>query len=248
MRLVAIASSSSGNAYLLVKGGDALLVDCGVSRRSLVKAFAGACVDVSSLAGILLTHNHTDHISGLKSFLDTVDVPVFANAMTAEAAAEQAGVGIEKFAIFENGQEFQAGDFTVTPFSVPHDTVDPVGFLVEHSGSSYFHATDVGSPLDSIGRFFSRAEIATLESNHDTEMLFQSGRGTALIQRISGPRGHLSNEEAAEFVGRHATSALKRLFLAHLSHDCNDPLLAHKTMSRTLRGIGRDDVLLEVIN
>ena len=236
-----IASSSKGNAYVVEQGDAALLIDCGVSCKCLK-----AAVDLSHLCGVLVTHNHVDHVSGLKRLLNCVDVPVFANEMTAEAVAWQEKVDESAFVRFENGQPFEIGPFAVSPFSIPHDAADPVGYLIRGE-TVYFHGTDIGTPLDSIGLKLAEAEIATLESNHDLVMLRTSRRPPSLVQRIAGPRGHLSNEQACELVRRFASSRLRKLFLAHLSHECNAPHLALAAMRRTLEEIKRSDIETEVI-
>ena len=241
MRVLPIASSSKGNAYVVEQGDAALLIDCGVSCKCLK-----AALDVSRLCGILITHNHVDHVSGLKRLLNCVDVPVFANEMTAEAVAWQEKVDENAFVRFENGQPFEIGPFAVSPFSIPHDAADPVGYLIRGE-NVYFHGTDIGTPLDSIGLKLAEAEIATLESNHDLVMLRTSRRPPSLVQRIAGPRGHLSNDQACELVRRFASPRLRKLFLAHLSHECNAPHLALDAMRKTLEELGRTDIETEVI-
>ena len=241
MRIRSLGSGSKGNAYLVEQGDAALLVDCGVGIRRLKAAF-----DVSRLCGVLITHNHVDHVSGLGRLLRAVDVPVFANALTAEAVSSAERVDERLFSCFENGQSFDVGPFAVTAFSVPHDAADPVGFVV-CGDETYFHATDMGTPLDSIGVRLAEADCATLESNHDPVMLRQSGRPPCLIQRIAGPRGHLSNDQACDLVRRFASPRLKRLALAHLSRDCNSPRLAEAAMRETLASIRRTDVALTAL-
>ena len=240
MRVLPIASSSKGNAYLVEQDGAALLIDCGVPFKALKEA-----CDLSKVCGVLVTHNHVDHVSGLRVFLGKCDVPVYANAMTAEATAFQEKIDEGAFVCFENGQPFEVGPFAVAPFSVPHDAADPVGYLVRGE-ATYFHATDVGAPLDSVGLKLAEADIATLESNHDPVMLRTSRRPPSLVRRIAGPRGHLSNDEACELVRRFASSRLRRLYLAHLSGECNEPLVALGAMRATLAEMGRADIEVEI--
>jgi len=250
MRILPIASSSKGNAYIVEESGEALLIDCGVSFRSVKKAFEsigiGADELPNRLKGVLITHDHTDHISGLSVLLGKVGVPVFANAMTAETVGVQLHIDDSSFVCFENGQPFELGSFTVSPFSIPHDATDPVGFLVK-SGQTYFHGTDIGTPLDSIGLKLAEADVATLEANYDPMMLKASARPVSLKQRISGPRGHLSNDDAACLVRRFASPRLKCLFLAHLSRECNQPHLAEGALRATLVEMGRADIRLSVL-
>lgn len=148
---------------------------------------------------------------------------------------------------FENGQQFSVGGFEILPFSIPHDTSDPVGYEIRADGQTYFHGTDIGTPLDSIGLHLAEADYAVLESNHDPELLFRSGRPVNIIQRIVGPRGHLSNDQASDLVRRFASKKLKSLALAHLSEQCNTPHIAKETMRRTLAEMGREDVALSVL-
>ena len=239
MRIVSLASGSRGNATVVGHGGSAILVDCGVPYSAL----RGCEFDA-----VLVTHSHADHTSGLKALLRRRDVPVYANLMTAEAVAHSCGVPESAFVCFENGQPFDVGGFSVHAFSIPHDTSDPVGFVVRAGGTTYFHGTDIGTPLDSVGLKLAEADVATLESNHDPVMLRTSGRAPSLIQRIAGPRGHLANEQACDLVRRFASPRLKRLALAHLSRDCNAPHLAEGAMRATLREMGRADIDLKVLS
>lgn len=238
MRVVSIASGSKGNAYLVEEEGEAILVDCGVCYKKLK--------DIE-FSAVLVTHSHADHVCGLGTLLKRRDIPVFANAMTAEAVVHECGVPEDAFVCFEDGQTFDIGRFSVSPFSIPHDTSDPVGFLVSAAGETYFHGTDIGTPLDSIGLKLAEADIATLESNHDPELLRQSGRHPSLIRRIAGPRGHLSNDDARELVRRFASPRLRKLALAHLSRDCNVPHVAYDAMKAALVEMGRGDIELKVL-
>ena len=248
-----LASSSKGNAYLLVAdGGEKLLIDDGLSYAELRRRLGALSLDLEGLTGILLTHSHNDHVSGIKTLLKHhPEVAVYANSMTAETLIADEVVPEAAFICFENGQEFALGPFTVNPFAIPHDTADPVGYLVRAGEGAdatvYFHGTDIGTPLDSIGLKLRAADVATLESNHDPVMLRTSGRAACLIQRIAGPRGHLSNDQAAGLVKRFASPKLKRLMLAHLSRDCNTPVLAERVMRETLGEMHREDVELEVL-
>ncbi len=239
MKVISIASGSRGNAYLVEEDGEAILIDCGVCYKKLK--------DIE-FSAVLVTHSHSDHVSGLCPLLKKRDIPVFANAMTAETVIHECKVPEDAFVCFENGQTFDIGRFTVTPFSIPHDTSDPVGFLIRTAECTYFHGTDIGTPLDSIGLKLAEADIATLESNHDSVMLKTSGRHPSLIHRIAGPRGHLSNDDACELVKRFASPKLKRLALAHLSRDCNVPHIADDAMKSTLIEMDRADIELKVLS
>ncbi len=248
MRLVSLGSGSQGNVYCVESQGSVLLIDCGLSWREFSGRLASAGLAPDQIAGVLVTHNHVDHVKGIGTFHRRLpEVPFFANMMTAEATAVGVNVDEGVFTPFENGQAFEVGPFEVSAFSIPHDVPDPVGYMVRAEGLTYFHATDVGSPLDSIGVHLAEADYATLESNHDPVMLRNSNRTEGLKRRIRGPRGHLANSESAGLVKRFASPRLKELRLAHLSHECNAPHLAEAEMRAALAEIGRTDVVLRVL-
>lgn len=247
MQIVSLASGSKGNATWVACDGVALLIDCGLSGRILRARLNEIGADPAALAGVLITHSHGDHTSGLKPLLGArPDLSLYANAMTAETIAADCAIDDASFVCFENGQPFRVGPFEVSAFPIPHDTSDPVGYLVRAGGETYFHATDIGTPLDSIGARLAEADYATLESNHDPVLLCESRRPAHVIRRIAGPRGHLSNDESAALVRRFATPRLRRLGLAHLSHDCNVPHRAEETMRQALAEGALAQVVLKV--
>ncbi len=249
MRTVSLASGSGGNAYAVESHGELLLIDCGICHRELKKRMDAVGLGLDDACGVLVTHEHYDHVKGLGVLHKHLpDLPLYANLMTAEAVEAVCPSLAGAFSVFENGMEFRAGPFAVAAFSIPHDVCDPVGYVVKADGATYFHATDVGAPLDSVGVKLALADCATLESNHDVPLLNASGRPEALKARIRGPRGHLCNEDAAALVRRFASPRLRHLALAHLSAECNEPALAARTMRETLDAMGMSDVALEVLS
>ena len=180
MRIISLASGSKGNATAVEHDGAALLIDCGLNCKTLTARWAG---DPSVVSAILLTHSHSDHTSGLTPLLHKrPELPIYANAMTAETVIHDCAVDEEAFVCFENGQPFEIGPFEISAFSIPHDTSDPVGYLIRAGGETYFHGTDIGTPLDSIGVKLREADYATLESNHDAVILRNSTRPPSVIQ------------------------------------------------------------------
>ena len=248
MKVFSLASGSKGNAYCVESQGALLLIDCGLSCRELIHRLGSAGYDAESIAAVVFTHDHSDHIAGVESFHRRYPmVELNATMITAEAIAQRSGLTIEDFYTFEIGQEFATGPFLLESFGVPHDAADPVGYIVRADGCTYFHGTDIGTPLESIGRQLSRADVAVLESNHDPVMVCNSPRPESTKRRILGARGHLANDECAQLVRRFASQKLKHLFLAHLSQQCNTPELAEKAARSALAEIGRSDVALEIL-
>ncbi len=246
MRIVSLASGSGGNAYIVESANQALLIDCGISFTEMKSRLQIAGIDPAAICAVLFTHEHIDHIRAVRVFHKRLpQVSLFANFSTADAIESLTGV---RLACFENGQAFEIGPFTVEAFSIPHDVCDPVGFMVRCEGKAYFHATDVGTPLDSIGRHLAEADIATLESNHDLQLLMTSARPEHLKKRIRGPRGHLSNDESASLVRRFASPRLEYLALAHLSGECNAPRLASAAATNALREAKLLSTKLEILS
>lgn len=248
LRFVCLGSGSSGNAYCVSCGGFTLLVDCGFSFRELIRRCRASSVDPRDIKAALFTHNHGDHIKGVRMLHKSLPrTELFASPAVAEAIAAESGISEDDFICFEYGQEFEIGPFRAKAFHVPHDTPDCSGYLISAGSWRYFHATDVGTAMESMGAEFSAAHWATLEFNHDSVMLSRSSRPESLKRRIRGGRGHLSNDAAAEFVKKFASGDLRRVFLAHLSRDCNCPHLAENALREVLREMGRTDIEFEVL-
>lgn len=248
MRICALASGSAGNCCCLEAAGAVVAVDCGLSATDCVRRMRARGFDPARLAGVLFTHNHGDHVRGVEVLHRRFPQAVlYANLMTAEAIAAACRVDEGDFAVFENGQTFEVGPFKITAFPIPHDVPDPVGYAIEAEGVRYFHCTDCGSPLASVGARLAEADVATLEANHDSVLLANSARPLPVKQRIAGARGHLSNDQAAELVRRFAGGRLRRLMLAHLSRECNAPHLARNAVAAALAAADCRGVELEIL-
>lgn len=246
MDVVVLGSGSGGNAMVVRQGEHAILVDAGFSGTELRRRFALAGLDPAQLTGILITHEHDDHIAGLRVFAKRhADLPVYANALTAERLRQQ-GKGPERMTIFSNGTAFDVGPFTVEAFSVSHDAIDPVGFVLRCGERRVAIATDFGHAGMMVPLKLHGCDVIVLESNHEPELLRQSGRPPPLQQRILGRRGHLSNQAAGELVPRVLGPATRHLVMAHLSRDCNRPELVRQTVTRCLHEVRRPDVVLHI--
>jgi phosphoribosyl 1,2-cyclic phosphodiesterase len=248
-----------------VETGEArILVDAGFSTRQIRLRLASIGKTPESLSAILLTHEHSDHISGLLGLADKYHIPVFCNRGTQDGtiwafkekwskktnlALEQADTFKSRidWRVFETGATFDVGDVNIETFSIPHDAQDPVGFVLHTTSGNIGFVTDLGHPTRLVKERIRIANVLVLESNHDVKMLQESPRRSwALKQRILGRHGHLSNATAAETAAQIMSAGLRQLYLAHLSRECNTPELARHIMAEQLFQIGATHVQLQV--
>lgn len=241
-----LASSSRGNALLVRGEGTAVLVDAGLSARSLAARLEAAGTPPESLSAVCVSHEHRDHVAGLDLLHRRYGVPVFANRGTAEGAAHTQGLHGLPWRIFETGSDFQIGALKVHPFAVPHDAYEPVGFIFECGGARVGVATDLGMPTSLIRERLRGCHGLVLEANHDEHMLRNSGRPPSLKSRILGRLGHLSNDTAAGLLADVAGPHLKWVVLAHLSEDCNERSLCERSVRERLHQAGFSGIRIEV--
>lgn len=244
MRLCVLGSSSSGNATYLELGDTKLLIDAGLSLRIIKQRLEQIGVDIDSLDGICITHEHTDHISGLKVLLRRHPIPVYTTRHTAVAVESILNINPE-FYIFSPGEPFRIGDVQIEAFSVFHDAEDPVGFCFNYNDKKIALASDLGYVTTFVKRKLEQCHVLLIESNHDVSMLIaDQKRPWPVKQRIKGRQGHLSNECACKLVEQIAHKNLEHVVLVHLSTDCNRPDMAYKRMTQTLREAGLHDTKL----
>ena len=240
-----LGSGSGGNCAYLETDETRLLIDAGFSGRQIRQRLASIGRAPEGLHGILITHEHSDHIQGLAPIAAKLGIPIYCNRLTAEAIEHTAQI---KFTcrLFATGASFEVGDVSVDTFAVPHDAQDPVGFLLRTPGFNIGFLTDLGHATQLVVERIRRSNILVLETNHDHKLLQDdTKRPWSVKQRILSRHGHLSNEAAAGVAERVVTADLKHLFLGHLSRDCNTPELAHRTVSERLSAIGATHVKVE---
>ena len=241
-----LGSGSKGNSTLVHCGKEAILVDAGFSLRDFRRRLAEAALpDDLCLQGILVTHEHTDHVRGLAKIADAFGAPVFTTTRCAAAINAVAKTPIPCNRI-EAGSTFRIRDFTIRSFSIPHDAADPVGYTVSRDCGKAGIATDFGICTISIIDALKGCGALVIESNHDLKLLEGSNRPIQLKYRIKGTFGHLSNGAACDVIERLAPQGLRQLILAHLSEECNTPQLAHDTAAACLQRLHRSDVGLAV--
>ncbi len=233
MDLCSIASGSSGNCTFVGSKNTKLLVDAGVSGKRIENGLN--CLEVSpeDIQGILITHEHADHIQSLGVLARRYHIPIYGTAETINSILKMNSIGRiseELLHYVVPDEAFQINDITVEPFSTSHDASNPVCYTFQADGHKIGMATDLGKYDDYIISKLTGSEILLLEANHDVNMLMVGGYPYYLKQRILGDRGHLSNENSARLICRLFHDKLKYITLAHLSKENNYEELAYETV------------------
>lgn len=238
-----IASGSNGNCCVIHAGDQAILIDCGISLRKLRQRLHQSGIAESAIKAILITHEHSDHVSGLAGARSAFGVPVFATRLTAEAIRQQRP-DEGSFTLIQPCNDFPLGEFTIHAFPLQHDAVDTVGYVVTHGSVKVGVATDFGAATQMVKFQLRGCSTLVAESNYDLNMLAASARPWSLKQRILGPSGHLSNPDNAMLLDSVVTAETRNLVLAHISQDCNQYDLALRTAADKLAALQRQDIFL----
>jgi phosphoribosyl 1,2-cyclic phosphodiesterase len=239
MRVAVLGSGSAGNSVLLCAGGTRLLIDAGFSGRALADRLEQIGVSADSITGIVVTHEHGDHTRGMGVFARRHSTPLHLSERTREACAKLL-TGEENVVEYRPGTPFMIRNLRVESFFTVHDAADPVGISVvdERSGIRVGVATDLGRPTAEIRHALSGCDLLILEANHDDVMLRTGPYPAAVKQRIASSHGHLSNQAAARLAVDLLHPRLAAVVLAHLSRECNRPLLAERVVGDALRKAG----------
>lgn len=249
MRFCVLGSGSKGNATYVQAGDTAILIDAGFSGIEIKRRLAEIGVDFSSIAAILVTHEHNDHIRGVSVLSRQGNIPVFANPATFRAAGSKMAK-LSAAREFDTGAAFKFQDLLIHPFSVSHDTADPVGFMVSDKSVTLGYCTDTGTVSRLMRHRLSGCHGLILETNHDPELLKNGSYPPFLKQRIRSNKGHLANMEAALFLKELIHDGLKHVVLAHISEANNRPEIAYRTVCKVIGNgtgkAGRDGLLPSV--
>ena len=233
IKFLSLASGSSGNCYYLGTDTYAILIDAGIGIRTIKKSLKDHNLSLDLVKAVFVTHDHADHIKSVGNLGEKAGIPIYATPETHKGINRSYCVTLKlqncvHFVYKEVPMQFR--DFTITPFEVPHDGTDNVGYCIEIDGKTFCFLTDLGHITETAAKFICKANYLILEANYDEEMLQMGRYPLHLKQRIAGPNGHLSNRETADFLATHYSEKLKNVWLCHISKDNNHPELALKTV------------------
>jgi phosphoribosyl 1,2-cyclic phosphodiesterase len=228
-----LASGSKGNCIYFGTRKTKILIDAGLSAAATERKLSQIGVSLEEIEAILISHEHTDHISGLKTLALRYKIPVFANAETAKSIYMTLG-SCPQFKIFSTGESFAFEDIEIHPFSVQHDTVDPVAFILKTGGVKVGICTDLGFASTLVRSYLRGCDYLMVEANHEPSMVHASRRPQIYKQRVLSRSGHLSNEACAALLAEVMENNLKHIHLAHLSSECNSEITALETVKRKI--------------
>jgi phosphoribosyl 1,2-cyclic phosphodiesterase len=230
-----LASGSKGNAIFVGTKNTRILIDAGIRMKTIQERLLLLGVELKSVQAILITHEHTDHIAGLAILAEQLNIPILANAETAKGIVTALGKR-PKFKIFASDETFHFGDLEIHPFSIPHDTIDPVAFTI-HTGSEKLGCcADLGHVTSMIRKQLEGCDYIYLEANHEPSMVLACGRPMIYKTRVLGKQGHLSNAECGKLLAHLFHAKLKHIHLAHLSSECNAEEVAMRVVKDALMG------------
>mgnify|MGYP003639626142 CR=1 FL=1 len=240
-----LGSGSAGNSSLVRSGKTTLLIDAGLSAKQLVLRMQEVGVNPDHLDGIVLTHEHGDHTRGIDVLCRKRKLAVYCNIRTREVLRPKVGSEVS-WRMFESGDAFPIGDIRIQSFYIPHDAVEPMGFVFVNGAGRLGLVSDIGHVTTLVKDHLSGVDTLFVEANYDDLMLQNdTKRPWSTKQRISSRHGHLSNAQAAELVSEVESEKLHRVVLGHLSRDCNAPDVAIGAIRKTLEQQSRGDVSVE---
>lgn len=240
IRFISFGSGSSGNCYYLDAEGYGVVIDMGLGRRYIKKAFHDYGLKLAGVQAIIVTHDHTDHVKSVGAFSTEFHLPVYASSKVHQGISRNRfmnkKVEAEHVKLLEAGEQLELGPFIITSFAVPHDSAGNNGYFIEQKGGpSFMLATDVGTVTEEMLQFMQRANYVVFESNYDPVMLQNGPYPEYLKQRIRGGNGHLSNHQAAEVLSQYLNERTRCVWLCHLSEENNHPELARITVEKAIR-------------
>lgn len=238
LRFSVLGSGSTGNSTLIECGTTRILIDAGLSAKQITSRLESIGIDPASISAILLTHEHGDHTRGLKSFIKKHSTPIYATAETAHVVKES-NIDDAEWITFEAGQAFSINHLSVSSFSIQHDAVDPVGFVVSNGVFRFGLLSDIGYVTQSVKHHLKNLSALFVEANYDEELLeLDTKRPWSIKQRIASRHGHLSNNQVDELIRDIGHSSLSHIVFGHLSSDCNCPKKVTSRFTNLLEELG----------
>ncbi|PCI91445.1 Zn-dependent hydrolase [Candidatus Aerophobetes bacterium] len=228
-----LASGSKGNSILFATPTTKILIDAGISFKQITERLQTLNISIHDIDAVVITHEHADHIRGLDVLSKKTNIPILANTETAKAILESVRVK-PNFKIFSTGETFTYGDVDLHPFSIQHDTVDPVAFTLCYENLKFGVCADLGFVSSLVKMHLKDCDYLYIESNHEPSMVHACSRPYVYKQRVLGRQGHLSNQNCAELLKEISHTGLKHVYLAHLSDECNNPEVALKSSKTSL--------------
>ena len=233
MRFASLGSGSKGNCLIVEEKNTRLLLDCGFSTKEIITRLLRLGIQPNMLDGIIITHEHADHISGVERFARKFDLPVWLTHGTLRAAKKTFST-LSKINIIDSHQAFSVSDIDIQPYPVPHDAQEPTQFIFSNGSVKLGVLTDTGCSTTHIETILNRCHGLVLECNHDATLLANSKYPKSLKQRVGGRLGHLENASSAMLLSKLDCSLLQHLIAAHLSEANNTPKLAQSALSEAI--------------
>lgn len=243
LKYCSLYSGSSGNCFFIKSNKTNILVDAGVSCKRVVTALSDINIDITTIKGILVTHEHIDHTKGLALLSNKYNIPIYANQKTWNALSNITNkIPENNIKLFTTYKELKIGDLKIVPFPIPHDAVDPCGFNIYNGNKKISVATDIGHISEDLLSYLKNSSSIFIEANYDPEILKYSSYPYLLKERILGNNGHLSNLSAGKTIATLYKYGLKNALLVHLSKENNFPELAYTTVQNEISNCSEFDL------
>ena len=235
------ASGSSGNCYFLGTSKWGILIDAGISARTIQKNLREMGLDYANIMGVLITHDHADHIRAVGTLGERVHLPIYSTRTIHDGIDRNYGVR-EKLRTsqryIEKGEKWELNGMMINTFGISHDSSECIGYVIDFLGQRFVIATDCGQPNLTMELYLNSANHIVIEANHDESLLLNGPYPTFLKERILSPKGHQSNVTCGKLLAKNWHANMRNIFLCHLSHENNDPTIALETIKELLLAEG----------